>query len=319
MKKILFAFLFLPFAALANPSDSIGIKKVGEKWFVLHKVDPGQTVSGIARKYKTNLSAIQKANEGMNLDRVNVGATILIPSNYVETSSSRTTPVTAPKVVSSSDRIINESKDLTKYHTVEPGETLFKIASLYKVKVEDIKQWNNLTSDNLNVGQKIAISIPTAMTAIETKPAPPEAVEKKPETPKVDVPKSNPPAVKTIPAETPKTITNKDVIGNPSAENFPITNAKSVRTVGDEIIETGNITISSDGDLAQERNFVIHSNAKIGTIIMITNPENNKSAFARVVGNSKLPANQVLIINPTLSKKLGISDNQKQVKVNYAK
>jgi hypothetical protein len=31
----------------------------------------------------------------MNLDRVNVGATILIPSNYVETSSSRTVQLSA--------------------------------------------------------------------------------------------------------------------------------------------------------------------------------------------------------------------------------
>lgn len=314
MKKILFAFLFVPFAAFANPTDSIGIKKVGEKWFVLHKVDQGQTVSGIARKYKTNLSAIQKANEGMNLDRVNVGATILIPSNYVESRSSQV--LTVPKVANSTDKI-NESKDLTKYHTVEPGETLFKIASLYNVKVDEIKKWNNLTTDNLNVGQKIAISLPTAMTAIETKSNPVEAIEKKPETPKVEAPM--PTVEKTITAETPKAITNKDVIGNPSTENLPITNAKSVRTVGDEIIESGHVTISSDGDLAQERNFVIHSNAKIGTIVMISNPENNKSAFARVVGNSKLPTNQVLIINPTLSKKLGISDNQKNVKVNYAK
>lgn len=317
MKKILFAFLFVPFAAFTNPTDSIGIKKVGEKWFVLHKVDPGQTVSGIARKYKTNLSAIQKANEGMNLDRVNVGATILIPSNYVESNSSRTAQTSAPKVVSSLDKTINESKDLTKYHTVEPGETLFKIASLYNVKVEEIKKWNNLTTDNLNVGQKIAISLPAAMTAIETKSNPVETIEKKPETPKVEAPM--PTVEKTITAETPKSITNKDVIGNPSTENLPITNAKSVRTVGDEIIESGHVTISSDGDLAQERNFVIHSNAKIGTIVMISNPGNNKSAFARVVGNSKLPTNQVLIINPTLSKKLGISDNQKNVKVNYAK
>jgi membrane-bound lytic murein transglycosylase D len=46
----------------------------------------------------------------------------------------------------------------TTWHTVKKGQTLSHIASRYGVSVKRIKQWNNLTSDRLRVGQKIKIS-----------------------------------------------------------------------------------------------------------------------------------------------------------------
>uniref|UniRef100_UPI00374CEFA0 LysM peptidoglycan-binding domain-containing protein n=1 Tax=Rhodoflexus caldus TaxID=2891236 RepID=UPI00374CEFA0 len=44
------------------------------------------------------------------------------------------------------------------YHVVNKGETLFSIAKKYKVKVEQIKKWNNLPSDRVNAGARIIVS-----------------------------------------------------------------------------------------------------------------------------------------------------------------
>ena len=45
-----------------------------------------------------------------------------------------------------------------KLHEVRPKEGLYAIARKYNVSVQDIKDWNNLTSDELRVGQQLIIS-----------------------------------------------------------------------------------------------------------------------------------------------------------------
>jgi peptidoglycan endopeptidase LytE len=51
-------------------------------------------------------------------------------------------------------------------HTVAAGDSLSKLASKYKVSTADIREWNNLTNDNLFVGQKLIIK-----TAAPAQPA----------------------------------------------------------------------------------------------------------------------------------------------------
>lgn len=44
------------------------------------------------------------------------------------------------------------------YHTVEKGETLYRIAKQYGVTVQNLKDWNNLPDNVIHVGQKLMIS-----------------------------------------------------------------------------------------------------------------------------------------------------------------
>lgn len=45
-----------------------------------------------------------------------------------------------------------------KYHTVQQKEGLYTISKKYNVTVAQIKEWNNLASDNLSVGQKLIVN-----------------------------------------------------------------------------------------------------------------------------------------------------------------
>ena len=45
-------------------------------------------------------------------------------------------------------------------HTVKPGETLYRIGLKYKVSPDKLKKWNNLSSNNIEVGQKLIVSQP---------------------------------------------------------------------------------------------------------------------------------------------------------------
>lgn len=53
-----------------------------------------------------------------------------------------------------------------KIHTVKQGETLFSIAQQYDIEVEQIKKWNNLSGNELSVGQTLLVSSPSSDTAI---------------------------------------------------------------------------------------------------------------------------------------------------------
>ncbi|WP_448520276.1 LysM peptidoglycan-binding domain-containing protein [Rhodoflexus sp.] len=44
------------------------------------------------------------------------------------------------------------------YHVVNKGETLFSIARKYNVKVSQIRSWNNMKNDQINVGSRIIVS-----------------------------------------------------------------------------------------------------------------------------------------------------------------
>lgn len=56
--------------------------------------------------------------------------------------------------------VISLEEDIRSY-TVKKDDTITDIALEYKVSADDIKQYNNLTSDTLTVGQKILIPIKT--------------------------------------------------------------------------------------------------------------------------------------------------------------
>lgn len=47
---------------------------------------------------------------------------------------------------------------LSPYHIVEPGETLYAISGKYFVSINDIKQYNNLKSNHISVGQKLVLT-----------------------------------------------------------------------------------------------------------------------------------------------------------------
>ena len=51
-----------------------------------------------------------------------------------------------------------------KIHTVKSGENLSLIAKKYQCTVTELKEWNNLKSTNLSVGQKLKVYPPTTQT-----------------------------------------------------------------------------------------------------------------------------------------------------------
>ncbi len=113
--------------------DSVGIERVGDKTFILHKVTPQETLFAISRKYQVPVGEIQNANEVLK-QGLKIGQTIRVP--YVEK---------------------NKVPEGAALHKVSPGETLFSISKKYGVSVDSLKQWNKLLGNDLSVGQALIV------------------------------------------------------------------------------------------------------------------------------------------------------------------
>jgi membrane-bound lytic murein transglycosylase D len=57
--------------------------------------------------------------------------------------------------------ITKKTQPITQY-TIQPGETLMAIAQKNRLYVSDLKKWNNLSSTNIEAGQKLRLTAPTA-------------------------------------------------------------------------------------------------------------------------------------------------------------
>jgi len=125
--------LVLISSVFSIPADSVGLERKGDKVYIVHRVETKETLFGISRRYKVPMSQILDVNPDAKKG-LEIGQLILVP--YVET---------IPLAKSGG------------IHVVKPSETLYFISKLYEVSVEDIKKWNNLVRNELNVGQKLRI------------------------------------------------------------------------------------------------------------------------------------------------------------------
>jgi LysM repeat protein len=89
-----------------------------------------------------------------------------------KTSSTASTNATANTSTTNTTNTSNQSSSTSTktqniVHIVKSGETLSAIASKYGVSVDNIKNWNNLSTDKLSIGQKLKIN-PTTQTSSKT-------------------------------------------------------------------------------------------------------------------------------------------------------
>jgi LysM repeat protein len=336
-------------AAEITLMDSIGIEKVGDKTFIIHQVDQGETLFGISRRYQSAINDIIQNNEalqgglkigqriripyitkaalptGSKLHKVAPGETLfsiskqygttvseimqwnklqgndlsvgqsLVIQNVADTpapvvqeskavppvvqatkekavgekpaavktkeevkSSSAQIPTSLPTTAPSTSPAVSGRALPGEWisHTVSQGETLFSIAQKYEAKVEDLITWNSLSSNNLNIGQKIKVGRETADPA------------------KVPVVTSSVPVIINNGKTEGQLTTTRPEVG--SGESTAYKNIKETGMA--EVIEgTGN----------HKKYLVLHRSAPVGTIMRVRNEENDITIFARVVG--KLP------------------------------
>ncbi len=123
-----------------------------EATYTNHYVRRGETVSVIAMRYGTSISAIARAN---NLGRgylIRVGQRLRIPGRGISYTSSQPRSLT------------KEGEKLV--YSVKKGDSLYIIAKTFNTTVQQITEQNSLQSNILSVGQKLVIQSGTPAGAI---------------------------------------------------------------------------------------------------------------------------------------------------------
>jgi membrane-bound lytic murein transglycosylase D len=103
-----------------------------------HKVRPGESLSVIARRYKVTVRDLQNWNNISDPRKLRAGKTLTL--------------FHSPAPVSSA------AKSGTIKYTVRRGDSLWSISKRYKVKVNDLMRWNELSKNAvIQPGQSIKI------------------------------------------------------------------------------------------------------------------------------------------------------------------
>lgn len=116
---------------------------------VIHRVRSGDVLGRIAQRYHVRVSDIKKWNK-LHSNTIRVGQRLniwLVPNSYTATVAQKKPTVKQNMVVNG-----------TKYHIVQPGDTLWDISKAYSdMSIEKLKKLNNLKTNNIKPGQKLVI------------------------------------------------------------------------------------------------------------------------------------------------------------------
>jgi membrane-bound lytic murein transglycosylase D len=128
--------------------------------YVRHKVRKGESLSVIARRYRTSVSAIVAMNGLKSSRYIKAGWTLKIPTEIAYASIEKTSP-TLPAVRT-------EEKFLE--YVVRKGDSLWKIANRFETTTKAIQSLNQLNNTSLKIGQVLVISKDlTVFEKIDTK------------------------------------------------------------------------------------------------------------------------------------------------------
>lgn len=264
-----------------------------------HPVAKKENLNMLAEKYGTTVNEIKRIN---NLRSINlqIGQILKIPNNKVVEEASdviasqpekQATPVVTniPKPIEEKKPVVipqpvSVPKEDFIEHTVAGNETMYSIATRYKMTMDQLKAKNNLTDNSLSVGQKLLIK-----GQYPVKPA-------------------------FIPPASAQAIDTTNSLKDPSLRYPPS------RYGLNQVDEKGTATWIVDQDLDPTKMLVLHRSAPIGTVMKITNPMSNRTTFAKVVG--KFTENEstkdiIIVMTKAVADALGALDKRFYCNLTY--
>jgi LysM repeat protein len=219
-------------------------------------------------------------------------------------------------------------------------ETLFSISKLYGVSLDELKKWNNLTDNSLNVGQELIIKKSTQPEVIKTEPKykVPDSktlrgvhtvtasetlfsiskmygatVTQLKEWNNLTTSELKPGQVIYVlpPVSTKDTYVSTDVSQPKPTQEIKI----SESVIGsDEIHEKGMASLLEGTD-GNRKYLAQHKTAKTGSIIKVRNESNKQEVFVRVIGQLNTSDETLVKISRSAYDRLGSVDQRFAVEV----
>ncbi len=338
--------------SLPTPLDSIGIEKKNGKLFVLHKIEQGETLYSILKRYNSSEKEFYAANPEFRKDAIMASDQVIsIPLNTKSKSIPRprvaeaqpapdTTrprgvvdengievidiPEATPKeaLTKKEDSLKNAVNDNTtevkntklKTYTVVAGDKLFSVATKHKVKVWQLREWNKLTSDVLKINQVLVVEKPANLVTTAAKEEKKEIAKPKPVVNPVAT-VTKPKAASGPAGDVEKTKPTNTVVTKPLA-NKPQTPVPNAPT-GKKYSEQG-IAEVIDAGSSTNKYLALHRTAPVGTLIKIANEANGQSVWVKVIGKLSGSGDAIIKISPKAFEKLQPKDKRIRASLSYA-
>lgn len=305
-RKIFLLFLMfqMPFSMFGQHTSKPTTKKTA---YVMHMVKFGETLTKIAKKYEVAINDILKANPSLTANNLSPEQIIRIPNQQNKK------PISDLKSNSKSvshkvENKVLTQQTITRFHTVEKGQTLYSISKLYNVKPEDIQKWNQLIDNNVKIGSQLKIFVEINTSSNKAENSKNEVVIKTNTKANVD---TNIPKLPTfISADTLSNTIEKPetqaVVNETQSDLSKLFKEKTSNLSVKSVRGTGAPMTTTLG-VMENVYFAMHKNLPIGTIVKIKNLTNNKVLYAKVIG--KLPdtdENKHVILRYSLGVKKGL-------------
>ena len=258
--------LKVPYVAKSRTQSTSGI---------VHKVAAKETLFSISKLYNVSVDDIKSQNN-LKDNSLALGQELIIGKKTTSTLQ-----VNKP----------SEPQSLKGTHTVAAKETLFSVSRQYGITVQQLKDWNGITANELQIGQVLLITQPMYKTETAKTEVVQSVIQSK-EEPKVIVPD---------PKETTIRI-SENVSGS------------------DEIKEKG-IAELIEGTDGNRKYLALYNAAKVGTIMKVRNEANNREVFVRVMGAlpSGYDSKTLIKISKSAMDRLGATEGKFNVEVTFYK
>ena len=128
---------------LLSQIDDMPVSRPPQRAYVYHRVRQGETLSVIARKYRTSVGRIMRANKMSRSNYIVAGKRLKIPQRGYKKPPVKVIP--KPR----NGQALN--------HIVRKGDSLYIIAKQYGTRTKIIQELNNLKTTTLHIGQVLTI------------------------------------------------------------------------------------------------------------------------------------------------------------------
>jgi LysM repeat protein len=310
---------------------------------VTHTVQPKENWYSVGRLYNISPKEIAPFN-GVTMDKaLAIGEQLKVPlttANFSQNGSG-----------------LPDEAFVPVYHIVQDKEWMYRISTNYnKVPVESLEKWNNINRDQAKAGTKLIIGylkVKKDQSALASANAAPPVQSAPPPAPPVLVPPAAPPVVrveekkpepviqvtempekkeekKSIPPPPPPA--EKEKMPEPKAEAYkPVVSTVSNNNAAGGFFsqmfeESGKSSSGSAGIFKSTsgwqdgKYYALMNNVAVGVIVKVTNPANDKTVFAKVLGQlpeMKESAGLTIRISDAAAAELGVSTTRFPLEIKY--
>jgi len=109
--------------------------RAGEQEFEMHKVEKGETVYSLSKKYGVSEATLKRYNDYLYTEELRTGSILKIPVNNGKLTLETQKPT-----------------ETNRKHIVKPKETIYGLASMYGITIEELEALNPEMEGNLPIG-----------------------------------------------------------------------------------------------------------------------------------------------------------------------